>query len=125
LFLGLGLLAGGLATSQIVESSELAHPTLEQLVQRSDLVVIGTAKRTKLASVTKNPVVVVAEIRIERVLKGPPTTGTVRLAYGTGYAEADSDCCKRGAKYLLFLRATPAGEFVVTSGVSSAVQIQR
>ena len=103
-----------LVASGSVYANALTMKTMDQMVQESDVILIG--KVVELANFEGREVVAVVE-NISAI-KG---SGEIKLIYKTGISELDPYCCELGKRYLFFLRRQPDGYFVTVGGRQGAI----
>ncbi len=88
--------------------------TMDQMVQESDVIMIG--KVVELATFEERQGLAVVESI--STIKG---SGEIKLIYKTGISELDPKCCELGRTYLFFLRRQPDGYFVTVGGRQGAI----
>ena len=91
----------------------VVEPSFEQIMDQSQLVVIGTV--TAIDG-RRNAVGSTARVSIRRTLKGE-SGNTIVVSTYSRIAELDPQCCDVGATYMMFLRRLPNGQFGSVLGV--------
>ncbi|HEX8666919.1 MAG TPA: hypothetical protein VF727_00925 [Allosphingosinicella sp.] len=101
-----------MAMATAAKGNFLVEPTYEQIMERADLVVIGTVIGGKKGS--RGRFDSTATVLVIRSLKGE-APATIEVSTTSRIAEADPRCCDRGATYLMFL-TTSEGRFASVWG---------
>jgi hypothetical protein len=104
------LCASGLAVPS--KANLVVEPSYEQILDRSDLVVIGTVASSDGDG---NEFGSTATISVRLTLKGEGSNTLVVSTYSR-ISELNPRCCEVGATYLMFLRRLPSGELVSVLG---------
>ena len=107
--LGLAITAPG-----SVGANALTMKTMDQMVQESDVILIGRVVELSHFEKTQS----LAIVESISSIKG---SGEIKLIYKTGISELDPNCCELGKRYLFFLRRQPDGYFVTVGGRQGAI----
>ena len=91
----------------------VVEPTYEQIMERSDLVIIGTV--TAVEHGGRNGFGSTATVSVLSTLKGD-ANGTIVVSTYSRIAEMNPRCCDVGATYMMFLRSSPDRQLASTWG---------
>jgi hypothetical protein len=102
-----------LAAAGLAIAYDYREDSLAQKVANATLVVI--ARASSLSPGAQNEPHATAGLTIEQTLKGK-STPVISVITDSDIAEADPNCCEKGARYLMFLHRTAQGQYYSVNG---------
>lgn len=108
-------------TCSSVPANEVRRFSLQELVDRSDLIAIGvgTGRQDRSGTSSINEV---GAVDVSLMLKGTPAS-SVRVITRGEFIELDVDCCDQGSSYLIFVIEANSGMYVPTNGRYSVFKV--
>lgn len=111
-----------LLTSGQLFAYELREMPINELMEKSDMIAIGTVKTINPRKETDR--FKIASIKINRILKGDKKS-YVFFLYDGPISEAHPKCCDLGEKYLFFLIKVKDENYVSTNGRYAVLRLAK
>ena len=113
-----------LLISSFLSANVVRELSLEQKVNQSSLVLIGSV--VKVRDQVNPDGSEYALVNVQSVLKGVGRKPVqIRVLYHSNISELDPKCCELGAVYLLFLEKLPGGGYRSVNGAFGVYRIEQ